>query len=299
MTATRESCCCPTFCVALVGPWICILGAVFVDQVVVQELTDFIWIGGHPYDDMKIRKVARVLAALGKGIGELEEFYSQVGSRRPAKDPQRFFPFVREYVVEGRTVRISYKAYLVPKGPDSHMKPIFMATMEDGSGSNQKVVVKFVQIYNARGHRAVARAGLAPKLHYCSGEDENAEYLGGLVMVVMDYVGDGKTAHEQYRGTALPEMVYTQLERAIRVLHGEEIVFGDLRGPNILVHEGGGVKLVDFDWCGEHGIGRYPVSLNDEKKGTSAIKWHPEVKRGGLMMKEHDVFRLECLKFKV
>jgi hypothetical protein len=36
---------------ALVGPWICILGAVFVDQVVVEELMDLIWIGGHPRKD--------------------------------------------------------------------------------------------------------------------------------------------------------------------------------------------------------------------------------------------------------
>jgi len=119
---------------ALAGPWICILGAVFVDKVVVQELTDFMWIGGDPYDDGKIQRVARVLGALGEGIKELEEFYSKVGSGEPGKDAQRFFPFIREFVREGQLVRISYKAYLVGKGVDGGMRPIFLARMEDGFG---------------------------------------------------------------------------------------------------------------------------------------------------------------------
>ncbi|KAK2463746.1 hypothetical protein APHAL10511_004239 [Amanita phalloides] len=36
---------CPTFLVATAGPWIVILGAVITDGVIVQQLTDYIWVG--------------------------------------------------------------------------------------------------------------------------------------------------------------------------------------------------------------------------------------------------------------
>jgi len=145
----------------------------------------------------------------------------------------------------------------------------------------------------------VAEVGLAPEIFYCSTEDEKSEYMGGLVMVVMEYVGGVKTVQERYGGKRLPGMVYREVKKAMEVLHGDGLVFGDWRGPNILVEENGRVWLVDFDWCGEDGVGRYPVSLNDGRKGEGRIKWHEGVERGGLMKKEHDLFRLECLKVKV
>jgi hypothetical protein len=36
---------CPTFLVASAGPWIVILGAVITDGVIVQRLTDYVWVG--------------------------------------------------------------------------------------------------------------------------------------------------------------------------------------------------------------------------------------------------------------
>jgi hypothetical protein len=127
----------------------------------------------------------------------LEEFYLKVGSGKPGQDAQPFFLFIREYVAAGGcSVRILYKAYLVPKGVDSEMKLIFLATAEDGRGEEQKVVVKFVQTYNARGHRVMAGAGYALEIYYCLMEDENREYIGELVMVVMEYVSDTQMVHE-------------------------------------------------------------------------------------------------------
>lgn len=176
----------------------CILGAVFVDHVVVQELTDFIWIGGHPYDDDKLKTVTRVLAALGRGIAELEDFYKKL-SFRDSQDSQRFFPFIRQYTVGEQIVKFSYKAYLTEKISESPSKAIFLATTETKNGreSRRKIVVKFVRRYNPNAHRLLATAGRAPELLYCSDEDPNSPDLAGLIMVVMGYV-DGKTAHQQY-----------------------------------------------------------------------------------------------------
>ena len=50
--------------------------------------------------------------------------------------------------------------------------------------------------------------------------------------------------------------------------------------------------LVDFDWCATDGEGRYPSVLND----TGNIKWHPEVVRGGVMHKAHDLYMLDIME---
>ena len=199
MKAVLNSSCCPTFLIAIAGPWICILGAVFVEHVVIQELTDFVWIGGHPHDDGKLKRVACMLSALGEGIVGLEDFYSKLAPQSSCQDSQRFFPFIRQYVTGATVVKFSYQAYLVPKTRESHSKPIFLATIasEDGRESHRQVVVKFVQTYNARAHRLLAAEGYAPELLYCSTEDPNADDLGGLIMVVMGYV-PGKTADQRY-----------------------------------------------------------------------------------------------------
>jgi hypothetical protein len=157
--------------------------------------------------------------------------------------------------------------------------------------------VKFVQTYNATAHRLLAAAGRAPELLYCSMEDCESEYLGGLIMVVMGYL-DGKTAQKRYKGKGLLPRAFEQVEKVVLTLHGEDIVFGDLCLPNIVVMDEGKVMLIDFDWCRRHGVGTYPVSLNDNRDEDKGIDWHPDVKTGGRMMKEHDFYRLSCLKLR-
>ncbi|KAH9055212.1 hypothetical protein EDB87DRAFT_1580049 [Lactarius vividus] len=161
------------------GPWTCILGAVFVESAVVQQLTDFIWIGGHPYDNRKLESVTRILTSLGKGIADLQEFYQEVSRR-------------------GRDVDFKYKAYLFPDTPDTPKDPskaISSATTET-EGERRDIIVKFTQRYNAEAHRYLATEGHAPELLYCSKEDPNSADLAVLIMVVMEQI-DGKTAYEQ------------------------------------------------------------------------------------------------------
>jgi serine/threonine protein kinase len=271
----------------------CILAAVFVEDVVVQELTDFIWIGGHPYNDNKLKFVTRMLSAVGNGITELEDFYSKL-SHNPLPDSQRFFPFIRQFPVGDCTIRFSYTAYLSGSSPESHSKAIFFAKTEPEEGrggSCREVVVKFVQRYNAKAHRLLAAERLAPGLLYCSKEDDNFPELGGLIMVVMAYI-DGKTAHDRFGSNPLPRLILNQVQKAIDILHNNNLVFADLRPPNIMVTHNEQAMLVDFDWCGVHGEDTYPVTLNDD---SGSINWHPGVRRGGTMYMEHDLFRLQCM----
>ncbi|KAH9054714.1 hypothetical protein EDB87DRAFT_1426930 [Lactarius vividus] len=292
MRPIRDHCCCPTYLIALAGPWICILGAVFVDDVVVQPLTDFIWIGGYPCSDDRLKSMTRILASLGAGIVELRQFYTNLSLHDSQEDSQRFYPFIRQYSVGGRVVKFSYQDYLTQKTPE-HAKAMFLATTEteDGREPRRQIVVKFVQRYNAEAHRLLAAADLAPEIFYSSTKDPD---LAGLTMVVMEFI-DGKTAYQLYGSRQLPPSISDQMKTALEILHESNFVFGDLRHPNIMITKGDRVRLIDFDWCGVHGEDTYPVSLNDGRDTANGIDWHPDVKRGGEMMKEHDSFMLETM----
>jgi hypothetical protein len=88
-----------------------------------------------------------------------------------------------------------------------------------------------------------------------------------MKMVVMAYDPDAKDAHHAFNGQDLPSSVIEDVRKAISILHEKNIVFGDLRRPNVLVKrviksggDGGGTwcaKLCDFDWTGKEGQGRY------------------------------------------
>ncbi len=110
-------------------------------------------------------------------------------------------------------------------------------------------------------------------------------------MVVMDYVGESD-AYELYSNKLLPKAIYEGVKQAIDILHSESIVFGDLRLPNVVINDQRKPMLVDFDWCGNHGIDRYPLSLND----LDSIGWHGGVVRNGIMLMEHDTFMLEAMR---
>jgi serine/threonine protein kinase len=296
MKPILAKCCLPAFLIATVGPWLCILGVVFSHHVIVQKLTDFIWTGGDPYNDNELVQTTRILASLGKGIDELKEFYRELPGHDSQEDSQRFYPFLRHYSVGEHVVRFSYEAYLMGKTAESHSKAIFLATTKtEDRESRQKIVVKFVQRYNTEAHHILATADRAPKLLYCSTEDPNPTDLGGLIMVVMEYI-DGQSAHQRYGNQLLPQLIFNQVEDAIGILHARNLVFGDLRHPNVMITKDDRVLLVDFDWCGVHEEHTYSFTLNDAPNTPNSIDWHPGVERGGKMMKEHDNYRLKSMK---
>jgi hypothetical protein len=79
-----------------------------------------------------------------------------------------------------------------------------------------------------------------------------------------------------------------------RVGLGSSPANGDLRTPNIMVvPDGSGSDtrcrgvLLDFDWVGTHGIGRFPASLDN------GLDWASGIKRYGIMDKAHDIAKFE------
>lgn len=251
----------------------CVLGAVFVEKVIVQPLTGFMWTGATTDDGLN--SLARCFNALRDGLRTLDDFY---GGLKIVPSDQHIYPFHRSYTdSQKRTVFFKYIRRL------HETKHIYLAENE---ADGVRLVVKFVEHYNEKAHKLLAEFNLAPKLvHY-----SDAEYWPYGV-VVMEYV-KGETVHERYGPTdTFPEHIYAQVKTAIDKLHQESIVFGDLRRANIMITDDDDkVKVIDFDWCGEDGMGKYPPSLND------SIGWHQGVERNGIMLKAHDTHMLDMLQ---
>jgi hypothetical protein len=161
---------------------------------------------------------------------------------------------------------------------------------------SQDIVVKFADRYGAAAHDALAAVGLAPKVLYCGpvcGKRGGPSY-GGLTMVVMEYI-EGQTVaalkEKAGMGKDLKEVVRSEVNRALDIPHRERsLVYGDLRGPNVMVTKDKMVKLIDFDWAGVQGQVRYPSLISDDHG-----KWVEGVVAGEPIQKEHDLAMLEKL----
>ncbi|KAG9081028.1 hypothetical protein FRC06_005896 [Ceratobasidium sp. 370] len=278
----RAVSCCPSFIIAIAGPWLCILGAVYVEQVVVHPLTDFMWMGRQPHEEDRLRRITLTFVALREAIRGLDTYYQSLpGSTLPPF--ARFFPYIRQY----QDTSFWYIRCLAT----DPVRPVFFAQTTSGD----LIVVKFAQQYSAEAHRILMEQGLAPQLLY-----DSEQPLGcGMRMIVMSYVSGGNLydfldkCPEDKRGTAV-QTIHVDIDKALRLLHAGNFVFGDLRPPNILVVKrktDTGAMLIDFNWCSKAQEGRYPLGLNDSMFDT----WATGMERGGLMEKTHDWEMLKIL----
>ena len=196
-------------------------------------------------------------------------------------------------LAEGETMRQSGVYLATMPRPLSTDEDTVMSSTVEALADRFKVVVKFTAQYHPEAHRLLANEGLAPVLQAC------VPVCGGLFMVVMNHV-DGETAwHAGNRGELLPYDIYKDIKNAVELLHSKDLVFGDLRTPNIMVVPGGSGSdarrrgmLIDFDWVGAHGIGRYPASLDDGLPDWTSSG----IQRYGIMYKAHDLVMLDKFK---
>lgn len=191
------------------------------------------------------------------------------------------YPHFREYSAGGTIVELEYLERLAPGYSD---KAIFKALAKTPT-ETATVVVKFTHQYGREGHELLADKTvppLAPKLRYC----ERVENVGTLV-VIMDFV-DGRKLEAILQGRRAGE-----LKRAVKALHEQDLVFGDLRRPNVMIpKDSDGIMLIDFDWCGKVGKAHYPLDVFLDSETT---EWHEGTRRGGEITKEHDRFMLDYL----
>ncbi|QRW08677.1 adaptin amino-terminal region protein [Ceratobasidium sp. AG-Ba] len=172
--------------IAVAGPWMCILGAVYLDHVVVQQLTDYVWLGHHPQQEIHLRRLTRLFCAARDSIVQLSNYYASISGTPPRPpDRERFFPHVRQYSTPGGgVIAFSYTGFI-----DTPTKPVFTAVTESG----KDIVVKFAERYNIEAHRTLADKALAPAiLSY-----EPPTHSRGFHCIIMErvnpclFIGDG------------------------------------------------------------------------------------------------------------
>jgi hypothetical protein len=276
----RKQCCCPSLIITIAGPWIAILGAVFLDYPVVQPLTDFLWVGDNPQQPSRLTHLTRVFHCVSLALQELREYYG--GLPDTGNPPGRFFPYVTHYLdSSNRRIEFSYISKL-DKTNDS--KAIFLARTQD-TNEPKTIVVKFVQSYNSEAHALLQEHGLAPALLYDGSRQSETRFASDRSMIIMDFVRGVDLDLHTERPT--PPCILKDVRKALQLLHDHDIVFGDLRPPNVMAVQDAdgratGGMLVDFDWCGKHGEGVYPLCMNQ------VIKWAAGMEPGETMYKHHD-----------
>jgi len=127
-----------------------------------------------------------------------------------------------------------------------------------------KVVVKFASKYNVAAHQLLV---------------------------------EGETL-DQYLQSPSPSQerltdVLESVTAAVHLLHEHDLVFGDLRTPNILIGNDGRVRIVDFDWCGRHRIDKYPFIIGN------GVDWAVGVGASSTMDKDHDLHMLNNLVLRI
>ena len=224
--------------------------------------------------DLHYERVARIMHSLKCNIARLRDYY--VGLKLTTTIPEdrglhpRFFPSICAYRdEEGRIIEFKY---IKPLELDSACVTFLARTT---SGTPKDVVVKFVERYGEEAHRLLAREYLAPQLFYCGkiGVLEGDPSYAHLHMVVMEYI-DGKTLD---KAKHVRPTLMGQLRRALDVLHGQGYVFGDLRGPNIMITKNEKVKLTCV-----HMKSRYPLLVSRN------LMWPAGVGGLSIMKTEHD-----------
>ncbi len=265
-----------------------ISGAVFTDRFVSQPFVEYMFLGGTPYLNDRIYDVAKVLRVLKSCLLDLRRFYTELPPPNPPSPSTgrpitpSVFPHFRNFEVNGEQFEINYLSRLAPQHSE---KAVFKASIQH-AGQERKVVVKFTPTYCLAAHEIAHKENCAPRLWFCG----KVATVGGLFVVVMDFV-EGRTLRAKST-ISVSQRIVGQLGQTLAVLHGQNYVYGDLRGPNVVVllDKNGDefAKLLDFDWGGE-GVVVYPADINME------IGWHAQVCPGGLIRREHDEFMLQRL----
>ncbi|KAI0084377.1 hypothetical protein BDY19DRAFT_971526 [Irpex rosettiformis] len=287
----RQVSCCPAFLVVFMGQLVMIYGAIFADRPIYQLLMQPIVIGpdytrrskGQDFWSAGVRRLTHVFHVLEECVGYLEEYYRGLcrEGELPSPFPYGFCPphFVTFTVPGEGCYTLEYIERLAL---ESTQKAMFKAHLNKDDKRISTVVVKFTPTYHREAHHLLADQDLAPKLWFC----DAVESVSDMFVVIMDHVNACNVKIRNH-----PSAIES-LRRAVKLLHDKNLVFGDLREPNVLVmNDGASVMLIDFDWCAIAGEGRYICDLNPD------AQWAPGMNGGGesLMYKEHDVWMFKAL----
>jgi serine/threonine protein kinase len=271
-----------------------ILGAVFTDSVIVQRLTDYVWVGldSTAYES-QIDEVARLFYALKTNLERLKMYYEKVqptGDDLPVSS--RYFPSITAYRHGNEIIHFEYVGFL-----ENCPECLTFRARTTNTEPAQDIVVKFVERYGEKAHRVLADENLAPKILFYGSprlDNEQPTYQS-ISMIIMEYI-EGETlakAKPTLNNNEATTTVRLELERALKLLHDQGLVFGDLRSTNVMIttteEKQQQVKLVDFNWAGEEGRTTYPYLMSSE------IDWPKGVEALAVIERAHDLEMLNRL----
>ena len=238
-----------------------------------------------------VLRVGRIFKALSLALAELREYYRVLANNPSTKaSTAHLYPNPLPVNEHTRIPRLHYhgklscNGQLLNKMTVNNERPyaLYRAKMHrDEPIGEVEVIVKFTVQYHEEAHRILAKNQLAPTLHFC------IPLVGDMYMVIMDYIDSAPLFCLKELGDH--QAIYSDVDKVIKLLHGQDLVFGDLRAQNVLPKPSGGAMLIDFDWVGKHRVDRYPASWNNN---THA----PGVGRRELMDKAHDLFMVKELQ---
>ncbi|CAG8602141.1 28631_t:CDS:1 [Dentiscutata erythropus] len=101
-----------SFFLCLVGPWVCILEAVYVEKPIIDPLTDFIPL--IPTNDRAhTERVAWLFKALHLGVNRLTEYYGSLDVYMDSQNSQQFLSYSNQYKQQDTIVEFTYERKLV------------------------------------------------------------------------------------------------------------------------------------------------------------------------------------------
>ncbi|KAJ8495018.1 hypothetical protein ONZ45_g13040 [Pleurotus djamor] len=255
----RRISCIPVFLLGITGPNLTVSGAVYLDGIVTEHLTDVISLiprsSGKPIEynskrEALVHRIAHIFTVLDECLVDLDEYYRTVEA--PAPDTLFPAPHFASFVNGDEKYTLSYTDRRFPL---RSQRTVFNATLTSPMRPDRECIVKFTDRYNADAHRLMYDAGVAPELIHC-----------------------------QYEPDHFPtNEAIEKLKAGFKLLHDNDYVFGDLRDANIIVNSEGNVFLIDFDWCDKVGHAFYPHDLN-----TNGVTYAAGVEGGHAITKAHD-----------
>ncbi|KAL0955361.1 hypothetical protein HGRIS_001609 [Hohenbuehelia grisea] len=275
----RSISCMPSFLLGITGPYITVSGAIYIDGVVSERLTDMISLVpvlssqapiGHPSPhDKLVFQIAHLFSSLQQCLDQLACEYLSMSPREGPVDDRLLLPkpHFSSFSSGDTQYNLTYRHRLFESRSD---RAVFSAEAKSALATKE-CIVKFTSRYFPKAHELAYKQGAAPELLYCQFVPSVGKFC-----VVTEYI-------DEPDGARLSADGIEKLEHAVKTLHGQSYVLGDLRDANILVDGDGHPYLIDFDWSGVEGSVFYPMDLN-----TQGIDWAEGVHGGAKITRGHD-----------
>lgn len=263
----------PVFGVTIVDSWLRIYGTVYTNKRISQQLTTPQKLPPHSeLEPTTVQAFVRVFWTLRESIAHLHNWYHALMTSSRSQFHHRLHPASNSFTdSSGTEVKFNY---LRPLYPYNNLF-IALARFPDP----RSFIVKFTPTYCGEAHRLLAQQNLAPALLYAGPVYDYAGYTRWKMVVMEECTGGGHVWWD-----VAGETIYQQVRDAVRVLHENGFVHGDLRSQNIMLDKALRIRVIDFDWAGKEGVARYPNDLSPD------IPWPAGAKPGALISREHDQY---------